>query len=365
MMPRYAVLGAGHGGLAMAGHLGLMGFDVTLWNRNGHALYEAAQAGGIWVEGEAEGFGPVRVCETVAEAVIGADLILVVVPASAHAEIARLCAPVLRDGDMVLLMPGRTGGAIEFSATLRRQGSLADVTVGEAQTFIYASRRVGPNRARIHGIKRQVLAAAMPAFRTHDLMEQIWPAFPQFLPVKWVLKTSLDNIGAIFHPAVVLLNTARIESTGGAFRHYADGITPSVAALLEQLDAERVAVARAMGVGALSAKEWLTDVYGVEAPTLYEAIQSTPAYNGVGAPPTLETRYIWEDVPTGLVPLSSLGDLLGVPTPTIDMVIDLANRVCGFDFRKNGRTLERLGLLGWSPEEIKRLALEGDVINLV
>lgn len=365
MMPRYAVLGAGHGGMAMAGHLGLMGFDVTLWNRNSLTLCDAARIGGIWVEGEVEGFGPVQVCDTVAEAVDGADLVLVVVPASAHAEVARLCAPVLKDGQMVLLMPGRTGGAIEFSATLRRSGSLANVTIGEAQTFIYASRRVGPAQARIHGIKRQVLAAALPAFRTHDLMERIWPAFPQFLPAKWVLKTSLDNIGAIFHPAVVLLNTARIESTGGAFRHYADGITPSVAALLEQLDGERIAVARALGVGALSAREWLSDVYGVEAPTLFEAIQATPAYYGVGAPPTLETRYIWEDVPTGLVPLSSLGDLLGVPTPTIDMVTDLACRVCGYDFRRHGRTLERLGLEGWSPEEIKRLALEGDVINLV
>ena len=31
--PVFAVLGAGHGGLAMAGHLAILGFEARLWNR--------------------------------------------------------------------------------------------------------------------------------------------------------------------------------------------------------------------------------------------------------------------------------------------------------------------------------------------
>lgn len=363
--PTYCVLGAGHGGMALAGHLGLMGFPVRLWARDPHALERIQSIGGIFLEGVEMGFGPVQAEADLAAALQGADMVLVAVPASAHGEIARRCAPFLRDGQKVLLLPGRTAGAVEFTQTLRREGCRQDVLVGEAQTFLYASRKVGPNRAHIYGIKRQVLAAALPAYRTQELLGLIKPAFPQFMPARWVWKTSLDNIGAIFHPAVALLNTGRIESTGGAFRHYLDGITSSVARLLEQLDEERVAVARAIGVGALTAREWLAEVYGVERPSLYEAIQATPAYEGVGAPSSLDHRYIWEDVPTGLVPIAELGRACGVATPVTETLILLAGAIFGVDFRQAGRTLERLGMVGWNPERIRRYALEGDVIDLV
>lgn len=361
----YCVIGAGHGGLAMAGHLGQMGFPVRLWARAPHSLDEVRWSGGIHLEGAVTGFGPVTACERLDEALCGADLVLVAVPASAHREIARRCAPYLKDGQKVLLLPGRTAGAMEFRQSLREAGCEADVLVGEAQTFLYASRKVGPNRACIHGIKRQVLVAALPASRTRELLAAIRPAFPQFRPARGVLKTSLDNIGAIFHPGVALLNTGRIESTRGAFRHYIDGITPSVASLLERLDGERVAVARGMGVGALTAREWLGEVYGVDRPTLYEAIQATEAYAQVAAPVGLDHRYIWEDVPTGLVPIADLGRACGVETPVTSMLIQLACSLTGIDFRQIGRTLERLGMEGWGAEQIYRYAMEGDVIDLV
>lgn len=364
-MPTYCVLGAGHGGVALAGHLGLMGFPVRLWARDPHSLDAVQATGGVFLEGVEVGFGPVEAQGDLQAALVGADLVLVVLPASAHGEMARRCAPYLQNGQKVLLMPGRTAGAIEFTQTLRREGCCADVLVGEAQTFLYASRRVGPNTSHMFGIKRQVLAAALPAYRTSELLELLKPAFPQFMPAKWVWKTSMDNIGAIFHPAVALLNAGRIESTGGAFRHYSDGITPSVAHLLERLDEERVTVARALGVGALTAREWLAEAYGVERPTLYEAIQATPAYAEVGAPPTLEHRYIWEDVPTGLVPIAELGRACGVSAPVTSTLIDLAGAIFGVNFRQIGRTLEKLGMVGWTPEQISRYAMEGDVIDLV
>lgn len=364
-MLRYAVLGAGHGGLAMAGHLGWMGFPVRLWARRPETLAPVRALGGVFLEGEVEGFGPVQVADSLAEAVQGADAILVVLPATAHGEIARGIAPFLRDGQRVLLLPGRTAGAIEFTHALRQAGCTADVVVGEAQTFLYASRKVAPEVAHILGIKRQVVAAALPASRTPELLEAIKPAFPQFMPARWVWKTSLDNIGAILHPAVALLNAGRIESTRGAFRHYMDGITPSVAALLERLDEERVAVARALGVGVVTTREWLAEAYGVERPTLHEAIQATAAYAGVGAPDSLDHRYLLEDVPTGLVPIASLGRACGVATPVTEAVVLVASALTGRDFWQSGRTLERLGLSGWSPEQIRHYALEGDVVDLV
>lgn len=358
-MPSYCVLGAGHGGLAVAGQIGLQGFPVRLWARNSESLAGVAAVGGVTLEGMVTGFGPVAACPDLGEALAGAGVVLVALPASAHGELARRCAPYLADGQMVLLMPGRTAGAVEFTEALRRAGCTAGVLVGEAQTFPYACRKTGAASAAIHGVKRRVLAAALPAHRTRELLAAVRPALPQFTPARWVWKTSLDNIGAIFHPAVALLNTGRIESTGGAFRHYVDGISRSVAGLLEKLDEERVAVARSLGVGALTAREWLSDAYGVDRPSLYEAIQATPAYAGVSSPATLDHRYLWEDVPTGLVPIAALGAACGVATATIDSVIDLASALCGTDFRAGGRTLERLGLSGLTPGQISLYAMDG------
>lgn len=91
----------------------------------------------------------------------------------------------------------------------------------------------------------------------------------------------------------------------------------SVAGFLEKMDGERLAVARAVGTDVSSVKRWLTSAYvSSEGDTLYDAIQSNEAYREIYAPETIHHRYVYDDVPTGLVPMVSLGKLLGVDTPS-------------------------------------------------
>lgn len=359
-MTTFAVIGAGHGGLAMAGYIALRGHRVRLFGRDPEKVRTIGRE--VRLEGAIEGRARLDdVTSDIGRAIGGADVLMVVVPASAHAEVARACAPHLVDGQAVLLNPGRTAGAIEFLHTLRECGCEADVIVGEAQTFLYASRIAGPGAARVFRVKRRVPVAALPAYRTGELLWRLAPLFPQFEPARWVWKTSLDNIGAMFHPAVLLLNSARIEGRAGTFEFYRDGITPAVGRVLEAIDGERVAVAHALGVRPLTAREWLAEAYGADGVTLYDAIRANPGYEGIAAPDTLTHRYIAEDVPTGLVPMASLGRLLGVATPAIDALIELANAMHGVDYRERGRTLERLGMGGWTPGMLREFALEGSV----
>src|SRR5262249_56110824 len=65
------------------------------------------------------------------DALRGVRVVLVAVPASGHAEVARACVPHLRSGQVVLLLPGRTGGALEFRKVLQKAGCRADVLLGE------------------------------------------------------------------------------------------------------------------------------------------------------------------------------------------------------------------------------------------
>ena len=357
----FCVAGAGNGGLAMAGHLGLMGFPVSLYNRSEAPLAGVRWRGGIELEGEVSGFGPVaRATSDIGSALAGTDVVMVVTPATAHAGLARSMAPHLRDGQIVLLNPGRTGGALEFRRVLLELGVEARPVIAEAQTFIYASRALGRQRARIFSIKNEVPIATLPSYWIPDVLAVVRQAFPSFTAGGNVLSTSMENIGAVFHPALTILNAGWIEATQGDFEYYLQGITPSVALVLERIDSERLDVTRALGVRSVSAREWLYLSYDSPGRDLHEAIHNTEAYRGIKAPSSIAHRYIWEDIPMSLVPLASLGAGFGVPFPTLEMIIRLGSLLHGRDYAAEGRTAARLGLEGLSLKEIHRIVADTD-----
>jgi opine dehydrogenase len=168
-------------------------------------------------------------------------------------------------------------------------------------------------------------------------------------------------MGAIFHPALTLLNAGWIDRTKGDFQFYIDGVTRSTAHVLEVLDRERVTIAASLGVRARPALRWLKDAYSAEGQTLYEAIQANPGYQGIKAPRNLRHRYIFEDVPFSLVPLASLGSQFGVDTWGIDSMARLACVTMGTNFFERGRTAEDMGLQGLRVGEVKRFVEEGTV----
>ena len=360
---QFTVVGAGHGGKAMAAHLALMGYPVTLYNRTFEHIEAIHKRGGIELEGfegGPHGFGQLSlVTSNVAEALARAQVIMVVVPSSAHADVARAMAPHLRDGQMVVLHPGRTCGAIEVYKVLQDEGCTADVTIAEAETFIYASRSEGPAQSRIFRIKEAVPLAALPATRTAQVLEAIHPAYPQFIDGVNVLHTGLNNMGAILHPALTLLNCGWIEATHGDYQFYIDGVTPSVARVLEVLDRERVTVASSLGIRARTAMEWLEMAYNASGQDLNEAIHNQPGYYGIKAPSTLNHRYIFEDVPMSLVPIASLGQRFGVSVRGMDSIIRLACIIHRTDYWRRGRTVDKLGLSELGVSELTRFVNEG------
>ncbi len=360
---RITVVGAGHGGKAMAAHLALMGFPTVLYNRTAENVAAIKELGGIYLEsydGGPRGFGTLRlVTSSIAEALEKAVMVMVVVPSSAHADIAKACAPYLADGQVVVLHPGRTCGAIEFSKVIHDNGCTADVTVAEAETFIYASRSDGPAQSRIFRIKEAVPLAALPSSRNLLVLDMIRQVFPQFIDGGNVLQTGMNNMGAIFHPALTILNSGWIETTHGDFQFYIDGVTSSVARVLESLDRERVTVAASIGIRARTGMEWLKLSYDAVGEDLNEAIHNQPGYYGINAPPTLNHRYIFEDVPMSLVPIASLGQRYGVAVSGIDAIIKLASIIHRTDYWRRGRTIEKLGINNLSTDELIHYVKEG------
>lgn len=360
---RYAVIGAGNGGKAMAAYLALLGIQVTVYNRTANRVEIIRLRGGIDLESPTEphGFGKIyKVTDNMEEALREADIVMVVVPSTAHSDIAKAAAPFLRDDHIVILNPGRTGGALEFRFTLEQENCPANPIIAEAETFIFASRSEGPSQARIFRIKEAVPLAALPATRTAEVLEAIRPVFPQFIDGKNVLQTGLNNMGAIFHPALALLNAGWIEATSGDFQFYVDGVTPSVAKVLEVLDRERVTVASALGLRARNAQEWLELAYNATGENLYEAMHNQTGYYGIKAPGTLNHRYITEEIPMSLVPIASFGSTYGVSVNGINSIINLACFIHGTDYRRKGRTVEKLGISELSVGELVKFVETGE-----
>jgi opine dehydrogenase len=359
----YTVIGAGHGGKAMAAHLALMGFPTTLFNRTPERVAAIKELGGIELEsqdGSLKGFCKLKkVTSNIEEALEHAQMIMVVVPSSAHSDIAKASAPYLKDGQIVVLHPGRTCGAIEFAKILRDEKCLTDVTISEAETFIYASRSDGPAEARIFRIKEAVPLAALPATRTRMVLDLIHEAYSQYIDGGNVLQTGMNNMGAIFHPALTILNAGRIESTHGDYQFYIDGVTPSVARVLEALDRERVTVASSLGIRARTALEWLKLAYDTIGEDLHEAIHNQPGYYGIKAPPTLNHRYIFEDVPMSLVPIASLGQRYGVSVRAMDSIVRISSIIHRTDYWRRGRTIDKLGIDNLSVGELTAYVNEG------
>ncbi|MCF6464637.1 NAD/NADP-dependent octopine/nopaline dehydrogenase family protein [Clostridium sp. Cult2] len=359
----YAVIGAGNGGVTMAGYLSLIGYKVNLYNRTLENIIPLIEESKIKLTGEVQGEGKLNiVTNNIEEAIKDAHIIMVTVPAMGHYNLARTMAPHLKDGQIIVLNPGRTAGAMEVYAAIRQSGSNKDVIVAEAQTFIYACRKTSSTSAHIFKSKREVTLAAIPATKTNYVIEMLKDAYPQFIAARDVIETSINNYGAIFHPGPTLLNSGHIER-GAPFEYYTEGITPSIGSFLEKMDAERMKLGLLLNVNTLSAKDWLKETYEAKGDNLYEAVQNNPAYKGLQAPKGLNIRYIYEDVPYSLIPMSSLAKEFNIETPAIDSIIKIAGLITGIDFFEEGRTVERLGLKGLSVKEIHEFAQKGKIIE--
>lgn len=331
------VCGAGHQGLSMAAHLALNGISVNLWNRTPKNIQEVMDTGVIHCSGIVNGDAAIaKVSSNLADVV--ADFVMVTTPSSAHKDVARELAPFIHKDMVVVLNPGRTFGAIEFAEELKKCGVKELPHIAETQTIVYTCRKSGKNSTNVFALKKDVEIAAVRGSSIHCILSRM-PAClaPYFKAVDSVGLTSFSNVGMVLHCAPVMMNVGWIETEKVDFKYYYDGISHSVAHFLEKIDAERQAVAKAGGFDIESVKEWLIRTYGVTGNTLHECIRNNEAYREIDAPPTINTRYIFEDVPNGLVPVEAMGIECGVPTPNITTIINLASSVMDHDYRQTGR----------------------------
>jgi len=353
MSATVAILGAGAGGAAAAVDLALRGCEVRLWNRTAATL--EAFADGIAHEGVL-GDGTVRPSYAgvdAAEAVDGADVVLVCLPALGHAGAARALAAAGVEVP-VILNPGHTAGALHFRAVFADAGCPLP-PLAELSTLTYVARKHQAGRVTIGGTARTVRVAGLPGGDT--AVDAACALYPSLDRAPDVLATDLANVNLVLHPPGAITGAAWVEATGGDYRFYVDGMTPGVVRVIEALDGERRAVAATFGHELPPLAEEMAAIGTAEPRAAARgdtrgAITGGAANSRLLAPDGLHHRYYREDLGYGIVPFLALAGIAGVPCPTAEALLTLGETLLGEPVRESGLTAERLGIAGLRVDDL-------------
>jgi opine dehydrogenase len=351
------ILGGGNTAFAVAANLALRGYAVTLCEHPDFAwtLDPMRAAGQIKLVGVAEqGAGKIARLTTDAQVACENDLLLLIVPAYAHRPFAEFVAPYLRNGHMVVITPG-TLGALELAEIVRGQGNRHEIIFAETDTAPYVCRKTAPDTATIWGVVSGLGLGVYPAHETETVAEAVQEIFTvtgrndgatAITPYPHVLACGLSAMNPVVHPAGVLMNAGRIEYARGEFYFYEEGVSPTVAQVIDAVDGERRAIGRALGLELTPvAMAFHSAGFGPKG-DLWATINGSRMLTQLRAPGAINTRWLTEDIPYGLATWSLLAAQLGVATPLMQALVALANAALQQDFWSLARTPARLGLAG-------------------
>ena len=373
---KVAVLGAGSGGFMCAADAGSMGYEVALFSRDMARIKGVKDHGQIEVldiDSKPTGMaGKIAlVTDDIAAAVKGAQVILNPIPYTSSEEYARLTLPHLEEGQVVIQL-GKGGACLTWAKVARELKIRKKIYFADTNTLPYGASRKGEHQVRLENRTLNLILATFPG-RDVDAVTEV--ASKIFTPEHGyeirkgqnAIDSILVDYNAITHTPPMICNAARIESGEKPFFLFGKKEnTPGVVRMIECIDRERMAIGQALGMKQWTLEEEIKMVkwnpHGEDyVLPLYDAIH-TPFLEVCEGPYTLDTRHLQEDIPFGLVTYSSLGAMLGVPTPMSDAIITIAGVLLKKDFRSTGRTVESLGIdPKWSPKKLAKYLHDGTI----
>lgn len=350
MRNRFVVIGGGNGGQSLAGDMVLRDVNVTaIYDKNPKAVEPIKKNGGIKMSGPVvRGFAPIECATSDLELAMNAgDVFLVAITSQFHKALATEMAKHIKPEHTVLLMPGYVGSSIIFANTLRELGIKELPLIGESVSFPYATRLIEPAHAGIKARKVALPMAALPASRNTELINTVKEAIPEAVEYADTLSVGFNNVNPAAHVPYYLFNLGKVESPEARDADFHSWGTPTVIRIKNDMDNERLEVMKAMGLETMS--------YDVFQEICYKGSHFKPIPQADNVPASssqVPDRFIDEDVPMGLVAISDFGKKVGIFTPTIDALIQMANLVREKDFVTTGNTLEYMGIGEMSIDEI-------------
>ncbi|KAI0156545.1 6-phosphogluconate dehydrogenase [Xylariaceae sp. FL1272] len=342
-----SVIGAGPAGFALAADLQSQGKSVLVYSHPAHLHHANAvrDKGFLTINGAIESFMNLHITSDMGEAVSFSKVIILTVPSTGQETVLQELKKFDLRRHTIIAIPGNLFSLIA-SAELEAECFL------ETNLSPYSCRMDGGS-LQVMGTKSRILIAALHTPLTRPFCQSIQSIFP--MELVWcssVIEVCLSNINGVFHPLMMLMNAGRIESTGGDFFLYRDGLTRSVANAMEAVDEVRIKTGAAFGLRLQSALDVSNECYSHDFTDLVELAEKSLPHRSLRAPANIDNRNVSEDVPDLLVCWNSLAEKLGIDGSAIKAVIVLAEMATGKDYLESGRNLKRLKLDGLTRTEL-------------
>lgn len=341
-----SILGAGHAGTTIAADLSLRGYEVTLI-KTSHAMHDEnfnyllENSGRVCLmEKGKTRLANIEHITRDLSCLSESEIVIVYIQSNYHETLIKRIRPYLRDGQILLLNPGYLS-----TAYVLKHCSDIDLTIVEAQSSFIDCRIKEPGTVRVIFRNVRNPLGIYPASHRKEseiILNQL--GYP-FVYLSSVVEAALHNPNLIVHTVGAVMSIPRIEKTRGEYYMYKEVFTPSVWRILEALDNEKMNVMEKLGCKRVSYVEvckyrnTLDD--SRDAKEVFFRYANMP--DQLKGPIVVDSRFISEDVPQGLVLLETLGIEYKVDTPVCTALVEIASAALGRDLRLEGRTAERLG----------------------
>jgi hypothetical protein len=282
------------------------------------------------------------------QAARGCDIVILSLPAFVHYSYLAELAPHVERGCVIVGLPGQCGFEFEVQSLLGKR--LREFTVLDFTSLPWVCRLESfGKRVHIAGTKESVAGAIRETSATSRIENPV-PTLQSLLgdPAKLVvsghlLGVTLGSINATVHPPIMYSRWK--DWDGATLDHqplFYGSVDERAAWLISEIGQEIIAIARQLETlypdadlsGLMPKYDWYIKSYGpgiTDKSNLMTAIRTNSSYAGIRHPmietmpggfiPDFHHRFLAEDVPFGLVVSRGIGEIVGVPTPTIDLVV--------------------------------------------
>jgi len=351
---RVVICGTGSGAHALAAVASRNGFEVCVLSQSADKAQrwtESMQHQPLAVIGR-NGDGAwtansFQVTHDPAVAARGCDLIIFAVPIFSHERYLELLKPEIKDGCVIVGLPGQNGFEFEVRNTLGPK--LRNCAVINFESLPWSCRVVEfGEKVRVNGTKKTLVGAIQGEFpktkvkQVLETLQRVLGEFPKLILSGHLLGINLMSLNAYSHPPIVYGRWK--DWDGKPLDHeplFFQGVDENTASLLEKISEEVVAISRRIMAEypdvdlsqVVPMYEWDIAHYGdqiADKTNLMTALRTNALYQGRAHPmvqisngkyiPDFNHRFLLEDIPC-LAVIRGIAEIAGVETPNLDTVL--------------------------------------------
>jgi opine dehydrogenase len=351
------IVGAGSIAFGTAALLSENGHNPMLWSPSGDGTADFSLCAKLTATGAISCQFTPRIANSAKELCAKNDVLVIAVPGYGHKTVMDALAPHIRRDHHIIISSHASLGAVYLMQRLAERGISVPITAWG--TTAVTGRRVTGSEVQVNTVRKLIDACTIPEHATEAGLAICTRLFGErFQPREGLLAISLSNLNPQNHMGIALANMTRMER--GEIWSQGQNVTPNVGRLLEELDQERLAIAKVLGLEVRTIFEHFHLSFHVPiAPISVMNLRMHEQGNGGTGPATADSRYVTEDVPYGLALTVVLGELAGQPARLHEAGVRIFSAMYGREFMAENELLNALDLPRFTLNDLKRAARTG------